>query len=578
MMNLERIYTADFETTTQIDDCHVWAWSMTSVDDEYTQKFGTTIDQMMNVLSHPKYNYTIYFHNLKFDGEFLLHWLFDNGFTHVTEKVQTKNGTMRTRALQSKEFSTLIADNGMFYCFEVCFERKGKKVNRVKIIDSLKILNFSVEEVAEAFNLPLQKGSVDYEKPRPVGYEPTPEEWDYVGGDAKIMAMALNGLFKEGLTKMTAGSNALSGFKGTLTKRQFQYLFPVLPIEMDSYIRKSYKGGFCYVNPLYKGKDVGEGLVYDVNSMYPWVMRERELPCGVPVPFKGKYEYDPIYKLYVCHIRCMFELKPNMIPTIQVKKSRLFQETEWLKNSNGEDVDLYLTNIDLDLFLEHYNVYNIEYIDGMKFRTQLGTFNQHIDYWMEQKNKAKKDGNATMKNIAKLMLNSLYGKFGTNPETAQKIPEKIDGIMHYKVSEKEFKEPIYIPLATFVTAYARARVIDGAQAAGERFLYADTDSLHILGTEELTGIDIDSYKLGAWDKESVFEKARYLSQKTYIEYIYNKQGIPEPKCTCAGLPKTGRALADWDTFRYGATFPGKLMPKHVIGGVVLVPEYFTIKY
>src|SRR5699024_11695221 len=108
------------------------------------------------------------------------------------------------------------------------------------------------------------------------------------GGETKIMAMALNGLFKEGLTKMTAGSNALSGFKGTLTKRQFQYLFPVLPIEMDSYIRKSYKGGFCYVNPAYKGKDVGEGLVYDVNSMYPWVMREMELLCGVPVAYKGK--------------------------------------------------------------------------------------------------------------------------------------------------------------------------------------------------------------------------------------------------------------------------------------------------
>ena len=90
MMNLERIYTADFETTTQIDDCHVWAWSMTSVDDEYTQKFGTTIDQMMSVLSHPKYNYTIYFHNLKFDGEFLLHWLFDNGFTHVTERFKPR--------------------------------------------------------------------------------------------------------------------------------------------------------------------------------------------------------------------------------------------------------------------------------------------------------------------------------------------------------------------------------------------------------------------------------------------------------------------------------------------------------
>ena len=79
---------------------------------------------------------------------------------------------------------------------------------------------------------------------------------------------------------MTQGSNALQDFKEILTKRKFEHYFPNLPPDVDDDIRKSYKGGFTYLNPIYKEKDVENITVLDVNSLYPSVMYEKNLPFG----------------------------------------------------------------------------------------------------------------------------------------------------------------------------------------------------------------------------------------------------------------------------------------------------------
>lgn len=85
------------------------------------------------------------------------------------------------------------------------------------------------------------------------------------------MAKALKILFNEKLTRMTRASNALADYKEIITKQKFEHYFPKLDYEIDKDIRQSYKGGFTYLNPIYKEKDVGEGVVLDVNSLYPSV-------------------------------------------------------------------------------------------------------------------------------------------------------------------------------------------------------------------------------------------------------------------------------------------------------------------
>lgn len=140
-------------------------------------------------------------------------------------------------------------------------------------------------------------------------------------------------------------------------------------------------------------------------------MRYDLLSFGKPVYFKGKYKTDKIYPLYIQTISCSFKIKENKIPTIQIKeKNFFFESNEYIEDSKGEEFFLTLTNIDLDLFFSHYNVFNLKYIDGFKFRAIRGLFDNYIDYWIDKKIEAGKQGNKGKRTIAKLQLNSLYRK------------------------------------------------------------------------------------------------------------------------------------------------------------------------
>ena len=485
---------------------------------------------------------------------------------------------------KDKTFTTLISDMGMFYTIEVYFNVRGKKAHKATFIDSLKIIPFSVSVIAKSFGLPISKLELDYNKPRELGHILDDEEKEYIKNDVKIVAMALKILFDEGLTKITSAANALSDFKKYYKGESFSKLFPVIPTEIDKDIRQSYKGGFTYLNDIYKEKDVGEGEVLDVNSLYPSVMRYELLPIGYPLPYEGKYIEDEEYPLYIQMITCSFEVKENMIPTIQIKHS-YFIDNEYLKSSNGDIVCLVLSNIDLKLFLEHYDVYDLEYIRGYKFKGSYGLFDKYIDKWTERKIKATKEGNKGQRALSKLMLNSLYGKFAMGKEIQCKIPyyDETDDMIHYKLSDIEMVDGLYLPIGIFITSYARNKTIRTSQAIKsysikeygvDMYCYSDTDSVHtLLPIEELTKFcEIDDVELGKWKHESHFTKARFIRQKCYLEMIDN-----EVKITCAGMPQSCYKYVEWEKFKTGFTCPGKLIFKRVRGGVKLIETEFTIK-
>ena len=223
--------------------------------------------------------------------------------------------------------------------------------------------------------------------------------------------------------------------------------------------------------------------------------------------------------------------------------------------------------------MEHYDVFDCTFIDGFKFRAAIGMFDSYIDKWNDIKVKATETGNPGLRTIAKLMLNNLYGKFSTNPESAQKFPYLgDDDCVHYRLSSPEHRDPVYIPVGTFITAWARDKTIRSAQQVYDRFLYADTDSLHLIGTEIPDGLEVHPSKLGAWKHESTFERARFLRQKCYIEQIDGKL-----KVTCAGMPERCHEFVTWENFHIGAEIPGKLKHTHVPGGVLLAETPLTIR-
>jgi hypothetical protein len=449
----------------------------------------------------------------------------------------------------------------------------------------------SVDTIAKQFGLEISKLKIDYKEFREVGHILTQEEIDYIKNDVKIMAQALDKIFEYGLTKMTIGACALSIYRNMSTR--FNRNFPEIPIELDEEIRKSYKGGFTYLNPIYKEKEVGKGIVLDVNSLYPSVMRNAYLPFGFPVYFEGKYKQSFLYPLYIQKLSCSFELKEGKIPTIQLKNNISFNPTEYLSSSNGDIITLTLTNVDLKLFLENYNVYDLEYHCGWKFKQTKGLFDEYIDVWSNNKIESKRKGNKALYMTSKLLLNSLYGKFAKNPYNRSKYPYvNEEGEISYRIGELEIGKGLYIPIGSFITSYAREKTIRTSQAIREYtlskynkdyYIYSDTDSIHMLELpeEELkTFIDIDDYILGYWKLESKFKRARFIRQKCYIEQDYDDK----INVTVAGLPKSLGKYVTFENFKPGfsllasdSTIDHKLTYKHVDGGVMLVETDFTIK-
>ena len=547
---------------------------------------------------------------LKFDGEYIISYLLNNGYTCVKTKKERKD----------KTFSCLIGEMGQFYSIEIYFHVTKSRTQKVTFYDSYKIIALSVDTIAKKFNLPIRKLKIDYKANREIGHILTQEEIDYIRNDVEIMARALEIMFKEDLTHMTIGANALSYYRKI--NKYFNNFFPEIPFEIDKSIRSSYKGGFTYLNPLYKEKEIKDGIVLDVNSLYPSVMATADLPFGTPIYFDGKYEYNPLYPLYVQQFSCSFEVKKGMIPTIQIKNDRFYLPNEYVETTNGDIVTLCLTNIDFELFLEHYNHSKIIYQGGYKFKAIDNMFIEYVKIWSDKKIQAKKDGNSALYQITKLMLNSLYGKFSKNPIIISKYPIlDDDGCVRYRNYDIEIGKGLYIPVGSFITSYARERTIRTSQSIRDYtlkkygidyYIYSDTDSIHMksLPEEELKQfVDIDDFRLGAWKLESKWNRGLFIRQKCYIENqeieekdyfkaINDEELTKEDKnmysiengkyyklCpTIAGLPKKLGKYVNFDNFTKGfgiyaddGTKEHKLSYKHVKGGVLLVDTDFTIK-
>lgn len=582
-----RRFTCDFETTTDENDCRVWAYALCEIEKPENFIYGNCIDDLINWCREQKDNVDLYFHNLKFDGAFITYWLETNGFQWIPDIKDAADNT----------YTTLITNMGAWYSIEIYFEVKGHHRNKVRIYDSLKILNFSVEDIAEGFGLPISKLELDYTTYREPGHKLTQHEIDYIRNDVEIVARALNFFFKQGHTKMTIGSDALAHFKSMCP--DFRNLFPVLDYDIDRDIRQSYKGGFTYLNPLYKEKEGGSGWTLDVNSLYPYILSSTVLPVRVPLPFEGKYEYDPQYPLYVQTISCRFNIKPGKIPSIQIKSSFSFKPNEYLESSNGELVCLVLTNPDLELFFDQYEVEDIQWQGGWKFQGVEGLFSDFISYWTKKKIQADKEGRKPLRMLAKTIMNSTYGKFGTNPLGAKKRPYiGDDGALHELYLDIEERKPIYVPVAAFCTAYARCKTIRTSQAIRDwsiknkgydAYIYSDTDSISVsrLDLHDLQEIgkfvDIDNYELGKWKIETRFYRSKWLKSKCYLKTLNNGKN----SVTVAGLPKKLGHIVNYENFKVGfntADFTDeeigkkgrKLTYKHVPGGVILVPTDFSI--
>ena len=541
----------DFETTTNPDDCRVWLYGLCELDDSSRFSVGTSIEHFCGIVS--KQDSIVYFHNLKFDGVFIADHLFREGYKHTTAK--------RPR---SGEFTSLISRQGQWYQLIVHWFSGTKTEFR----DSLKKLPMSVKRIAKSFSLPVQKGEIDYDKPRLPGYTPTPDEVEYVKNDVGIVASALALQEKNSKGRLTVGADALAEYKALIGEKTFRGLFPILDVNVDANIRSAYRGGWTYVDRRRQMKVLGCGKVYDVNSLYPYIMYTELLPYGFPEYFESEPEPTKRRPLWVASMTFEATIKPGHLPVIPLKNTFHFSATEYIESTDGP-VTLTLTNVDWELWSAHYNIDVHSWNGGFRFIGAIGLFEAYIDKWMA----VKMESEGGLREIAKLHLNSLYGKFATNPDITGKKPVFEDDRVRLVTGDIESREPVYTPIGVFVTAYARALTIRAAQDHYDTFAYADTDSLHLI-TAVQPDLDIHPTRLGAWKHEYDFDRAIYARAKAYSEL---RTDTGEYETRIAGLPRDIAAKLTVDDFYEGASWGGKLVPKIVPGGVILRDTTFTLK-
>ena len=559
-----RSFTADFETTTYLEDCRVWAYALCDIDNTDNVLYGNSIEDFMSLLETLP-DCRVYFHNLAFDVSFIFDHILKNGWVWDDDRIPR----------YTKHFTTVISDMNQVYQVKLNFGNG----HVVTIWDSMKVIPLSIRDEAKAFGLSMAKGDLDYETYREVGHVLTDEEIDYIRRDVQIDAQALAFMRDYGINNMTIGSCALGDYKHMLGgERGFRYNFPELTPEDDAFMRKSYRGGFTYVNPKYAGVEVGEGISYDVNSLYPSVMAACDgqlLPYGIPLWFYGKPVPDNRHPLWIARVTCSFSLKEGRIPCIQLKGNMAFIPTEYIEDSDGY-VTMTVTSVDWNLINMQYDIDVAEWHGGYMFKASTILFKQYVDKWVKVKNDATVSGNKGMRTIAKLMLNSLYGKFATQVKLKSRKPELDNDVVRYVDLEERERKPVYLPVGCFITAWARYKTITTAQACGDRFVYSDTDSVKIIGLDA-PDIDIDPVRLGAWKDEGHFTRMKAIRAKTYIMGFDDSNGGEKLEIHVAGMPSRCHTQVTFDNFKAGATYDGKLYQHRVEGGIVLVEDTFTIK-
>lgn len=400
------------------------------------------------------------------------------------------------------------------------------------------------------------------------------------------------------------------------------------------YVLKSYRGGWCYLVKGKEGKIYKNGLTADVNSLYPSMMSSESgnrYPVGEPHFWKGNFiPDDAIYenRYFFVRIRTRFYIKPNKLPFIQIKHSFSYRGNESLETSdilnpntgeyyseyideNGNikstAVEITFTMTDYYLFLEHYEAVDFQIISGCWFYSEIGLFDTYINKFK----KIKIENKGAKKQEAKLFLNNLYGKMASSTNSSFKLAYvKENDVIGFMAIPEFSKVPGYIPVGSAITSYARNFTIRAAQlnyyGPDKRgFIYADTDSIHCdLEKNELKGVPVHPYDFCNWKLESYWDEAFFTRQKTYIEHVTHedeKEVEPHYDIKCAGMPDKCKKLFEksvrgetkeglteeereflsqrrtLEDFNVGLKVPGKLQPKRINGGIVLLDGTYEMR-
>ena len=502
------------------------SWHLRDIKTMAPVACGDNINAFFDFIS--KGNYTIYFHDLKFAGSYILYYLLEHKYK------------FEDMAKNENTFQSIISENNVFYEIKIHHKSYKRKVIKTTIYDTMKKFPFKIEKLAEMLNTTIND----------------------TADETFTICMAAKNLNEGSLNLGTIGKDAVNQLTAFIGEKAYQRYFPNLTAEEDDFCREAYTSGYTGINESLRGKIVKNVYSFDENSAYAFNLLNNVMPVGCPSIYTG----EPPEGLFIHEFIANATVKAGKLPTFKKKGDSRFQENEYIKDTKGT-VKLTMSTPDYRLFLENYDVEELNHIGGYAFKGKKGIFDNYVNYFYGLK--LKNENNAALRKLFKAYLTHLAAAVGRKSATVNKIPY-IDafGLLRYLPRPQIATRGAYVPIAVFMNAYNRYDVIKTAESLGTSFLYSDTDSIKTTDRTAFLALKRTGNAIGEWKEEENADEFLILRQKVYAA----KYG-DQLKITCAGL--TEEVKRTFNTFedleRYINTPDGwqaNICLKNVKGGYI----------
>jgi len=367
---------------------------------------------------------------------------------------------------------------------------KNKKKGNIKFIDTFNYLKTSLENLGKIINIP------KLEKPDCLGRYPTNKAEQeqlirYNKRDCEVSCEFMYFLQKGinnagGNLKITIASSSFDIWRRNFLKHVLVKEEKVLKDpKITDFIFSGYYGGRTEVFKRGEFKNV---FYYDINSLYPSVMANFNYPIPQSVEKVKNPEIDNIntYEgVSDVYVHCRKDITP-FLPH-KTKDKLIFP--------HGTFRGVYNHN-ELRKALE-IGYYILKINKQIIYKATFKPFKKFVEYFYNQR-KELKSKESQMEIVFKLILNSLYGKFGqkkiitseiidpnkfTNPEQFEDLKKKLkfrdfevneEGKILYNETHKYNGINVYPILASYVTS--NARILMYKYINSPEVIYTDTDS------------------------------------------------------------------------------------------------------
>ena len=292
--------------------------------------------------------------------------------------------------------------------------------------------------------------------------------------------------------------------------------------------REAYHGG--RVECFYLGTKVNQQHYYmDINSMYPYIMRDTLLPYR-PRGYQRDVTLSKLkYAMKEHYVIAKVELNTKLNAFPLMKNDRLLFPIGHFTTT--------LHHAELEIAVKENSI--VKVLELAEYE-QAYLFRDYVDFFYAIKQDADSKGDSTTRLLAKLFMNSLYGKFAQHEVVRRKLEESFPDIIfraggYNTTNRQEFQEFIwfgvgYVETKSGETAHS-SPVLAGAITASARILlyklikqsgannclYCDTDSLIVNsdGYDNLSGA-VDALELGKLKVEQTSTRLRIYAPKDYL--------------------------------------------------------------